>query len=228
MNSLGSKKGKLWLNQSTGDWDRNFSANAVEVVDTNQRPVFQMIRKRANLIQLSGLFVSSKGTVFDVRPAKPLFKYPSWRHLGEYAEEAKEESTQPLSELPTSELRSRAAALCNRIRALGNEWDDGYYRNNEKTRLAISKARNKEEEQKLGQKRMEDNQHLYHDLEARYNRDFGPDARLLKTELSKRVNSPTEVFNPVPVPPLLKSGVAAGPNPFNDVADYLEGLARRL
>jgi hypothetical protein len=37
------KRNKLEVKPA--EWDRNFSPNAVEVVDRNQRPIFQMIRK---------------------------------------------------------------------------------------------------------------------------------------------------------------------------------------
>jgi len=67
-------------------WDRNFSQNAIEVVDANQHPIFQMIRKRANVIQIAGLFATS-GAVFDASPTKTLFKYPAWKYPGQYADE---------------------------------------------------------------------------------------------------------------------------------------------
>jgi hypothetical protein len=68
------------------DWDRNFSNNAVEVVDVNHVPVFQMIRERSNIIRIAGLFIGSRGSRIDARPAKALFKYPSWKYPGQYAE----------------------------------------------------------------------------------------------------------------------------------------------
>jgi hypothetical protein len=57
-------------------WDMNFSANAVEVVDASKRPIFQMIRKRATVIQIAGLFVGKGGGVFDIRPDQDALQIP--------------------------------------------------------------------------------------------------------------------------------------------------------
>jgi hypothetical protein len=219
------KKNKLEVRPSA--WDRNFSANAIEVVDSNQRPVFQMIRKRANLIQINGLFVSSKGSVLDMRPLKALFRYPSWKHQGEYAEENPTDSTM-LSGLTNAELLSQTEALCRNIRSLGSEWDQGYFKNNADALGSINAAKSKEQKEHYSRQRMADNEHLYLELKARYNKEYGQRARELEAVLVQRINSPADVFNPASVPSLLKSGIAAGPNPFNEVADYLESLARRL
>ncbi len=215
-------------------WDRNFSSNAVEIVDANQRPIFQMIRKRANLIQVAGLFVSPKGAVFDARPIKPLFKYPAWKYPGKYAEESSDESPdespgnpyspKALSQLDGAELRVRTHALCTKIRALGKEWDAGYFKNNEKALQSMNAAKSKEEKEAYGNQRMADNERLFRSLEARFNGEHGRNAKALKAELSHRVDKPIDVFKPPVVPPLLESGIAAGSNPFNDVADYLEKL----
>ena len=82
-------------------WDRNFTANALEVVDSQARPVLQMVRKTNSIIEIKGafsvgdsVFVSDDrgmymgaGTGF-LRPfdIKPIFKYPSWKYLGENAQ----------------------------------------------------------------------------------------------------------------------------------------------
>jgi hypothetical protein len=91
--------------------DHNFSDKAVEVVLTgansgNPVPIFQMVYETNHQISISGLFFSpdrkiavivtpNGNTKIDVDPAgqkkiivplKPLFKYPSWQHHGEYAQ----------------------------------------------------------------------------------------------------------------------------------------------
>jgi hypothetical protein len=83
-------------------WDKNSSQNALEVVDNNLRPVFQLIYKGRAQIQLNGIFaargrviLASEGTsLVDPRPEaikafslKPIFKYPSWKYPGQYSDE---------------------------------------------------------------------------------------------------------------------------------------------
>ncbi len=97
------------------EWDRNFSPNAVEIVDSIQRPMFQMIRKRANLIQINGLFVSSKGSIFDIRPPKALFKYPAWKYLGKYSEESLNVTSPPTPVRTGGNLKQRTLDLCQAI-----------------------------------------------------------------------------------------------------------------
>ena len=230
------KRNKLEVNPS--GWDRNFSANAVEVVDSSQRPVFQMIRKRANLIQISGLFISSKGSVFDARPPKALFKYPAWKFPGEYAEQGLGESPDEspgnpyspneLSKLTSAELLAQTQIICTKIRALSKEWNEGYFENNKKALQAMNAAKSEEEKRIYSNRRMADNEQLFRSLEARFNREYRRNARSLKDVLSLRVNRPMDAFKLPLVPPLLESGVAAGPDPFSDVADYLENLAKRM
>ena len=82
-------------------WDRNSSANALEVVNANGAPVFQMIRKNATDIVVSGVFptpsgfllAGPEGAITGAKPEqisnfhlKPLFKYPSWKYPGQYAD----------------------------------------------------------------------------------------------------------------------------------------------
>lgn len=82
-------------------WDRNSSDNALEVVNADSAPVFQMIRKNLTDIVVNGAFPTPTGvilagsgpTITGARPEdlrnfhlKPLFKYPSWKYPGQYAE----------------------------------------------------------------------------------------------------------------------------------------------
>ena len=99
------------------NWDRNFSQSAVEIVDGNQHPVFQMIRRRANVIQICGLFVSSKGAKLDVRPSKTIFKYPAWKFQGEYAEAKEQPSQTPAS----GNLKQRTLQFADEIEREMNE-----------------------------------------------------------------------------------------------------------
>jgi hypothetical protein len=95
------------------DWDRNFSENAFEVVNDQGLPMLQVIRKTPSHWVVNGVFTSAagvliatdKGTGFagnvrNITPEqrreqnqqiqetlsdlKPIFKYPSYRHQGEY------------------------------------------------------------------------------------------------------------------------------------------------
>jgi hypothetical protein len=84
------------------NWDRNFSANALEVVDERNEPIFQLIRKTPNHYVMNGLMAlpdgsfilaTDNGTWTGIRSPKmppgtlkPIFKYPSWKHPGEYVE----------------------------------------------------------------------------------------------------------------------------------------------
>lgn len=215
-------------------WDMNFSANAVEVVDANQHPIFQMIRRRANVIQIAGLFVGKGGTMFDARPAKTLFKYPSWEFRGQYAprepiSQQDQMAAKRYSRMTDAELRSNVQQLCSKIRNLGAEWNEAYFRNNKRAIAAINSAKSEEEKEAYGTKRMTENEHEYKLLEARFDREYRNEGNLLAAELLRRVETPAEALNSEhTTPPLLQAGVAAGANPWDEVCNYLETLARRL
>ncbi len=85
------------------NWDTNYSDNAVEVVDQNQVPMFQMVFESPTKIRVNGVFpmennhlsVFTPGDTIDIDlakqtqvviPLKRLFKYPSWRFLHQYAD----------------------------------------------------------------------------------------------------------------------------------------------
>ena len=86
-------------------WDANYNDKAVEVVDQNQIPMFQIIFETPKRIRINTTFldennqlviVSERGIVrVPVGPNTPvasnvllrkIFKYPSWKYLGEYAD----------------------------------------------------------------------------------------------------------------------------------------------
>jgi hypothetical protein len=76
-------------------WDRNYTENAVEVVNQNGLPIFQIIKKRAGVFELNGIFVAPDGRrVMGSRAGisdyaydlPPLFKYPSYKFLGKFAD----------------------------------------------------------------------------------------------------------------------------------------------
>ena len=91
-------------------WDRNFNTNAFEIVDEDKLPVLQVFYKRANEIQVNGIFfvktniavvafgerpfqifysnfaiASNYSEIINFPDRKALFKYPSWQNLGEYS-----------------------------------------------------------------------------------------------------------------------------------------------
>ena len=85
----------------TPGWDRNSSVNALEVVNSDNVPIFQMIRKNPSNITVNGIFPSPSGLLIIAGPnglsvyvdkvppdfvLRPIFKYPSWKYPGQYAE----------------------------------------------------------------------------------------------------------------------------------------------
>lgn len=73
------------------DWDRNFTDNALEIVNEKTQPVLQVIYKRKGLIHIQGIFSSPQGGAIYEAPELPealprIFKYPSWKYRGQYAE----------------------------------------------------------------------------------------------------------------------------------------------
>jgi hypothetical protein len=88
-------------------WDRNSSPNALEIVNEERLPVFQIIYKDQAQAVINGVFVhGEKVTVLDneqtrfglkggiaSQPIRRIFKYPAWKHPGEFEDES---LTQPL------------------------------------------------------------------------------------------------------------------------------------
>jgi hypothetical protein len=84
------------------NWDRNFSSKALEIVDSQQNAVFQLIYKTASHIVVNGIFPFPGGLILAgesgmlVSPTLPttfrlnrIFKYPSWKYSGQYEEPPK-------------------------------------------------------------------------------------------------------------------------------------------
>jgi len=79
------------------NWDSNKSENALEIVDENRVPAYQLIYKRDDHIILNGIFPFPGGLVLAdnkemvVNPCLPvklelkrIFKYPSWKYPAVY------------------------------------------------------------------------------------------------------------------------------------------------
>jgi len=108
--------GRDFKNNLPPNWDRNFNANALEVVNEKGLPVFQLINRTPNHIHLNGLFVAPAGMIFgngDVMVHNPklpvtvsykrVFRYPSRQYQGELEkEEAGGKSKQTMINSPGS------------------------------------------------------------------------------------------------------------------------------
>ena len=87
------------------DWDRNSNDIALEIVNENLQPMYQLVYEKPFNLNIKGVFPNPSGAIIadDIRgvsfisydrlqqfPAKfklkPIFKYPSWRYPGEYNE----------------------------------------------------------------------------------------------------------------------------------------------
>ncbi len=85
-------------------YDRNSSANALEIVNADGIPLFQMIRKTPTDIVVNGVFPMPRGGIIIAGPKGmignasqsdldgfrlvPIFKYPSWKYPGQYSDSA--------------------------------------------------------------------------------------------------------------------------------------------
>jgi hypothetical protein len=79
-------------------WDWNFTANALEMVNENGIPMFQMIKKGPRRLIFNGVFVGPEGALLvsdsgisgirnpRAKLPKPIFKYPAWKFPGKYAD----------------------------------------------------------------------------------------------------------------------------------------------
>src|SRR5229473_4631490 len=81
---------------------RGQATNALEVVNADGIPLFQMIRKTPTNIIVNGIFPMPRGGIIVAGPKgmiananqsdvdglqlKPIFKYPSWKYPGQYAD----------------------------------------------------------------------------------------------------------------------------------------------
>jgi pimeloyl-ACP methyl ester carboxylesterase len=213
------------------DWDRNYSANAIEIVNAHGQPIFQMIRRRSNVIEISGIF-AGKNAILDARPDKLLFRYPSWKYPGEYAngEETKNQIDPSLFQATRAELQASVRNICVGIRGLGKRWNDGYMANKLQAIEAEKSAQSDTERNQAWKKRQENNELLYRSLERQFDKDYRQSALSLDTVLERRLDTSRSELNvdASKQPLLLATGSAAGPNPFNEVCDYLETSVQRL
>lgn len=88
------------LHNLPDNWDRNFNNKALEIVNEDKKPVYQLIYKAPFNINIKGVFPIPGGVLVadDIKgvsmisynnfPVKiklsPIFKYPSWRYPGKY------------------------------------------------------------------------------------------------------------------------------------------------
>jgi hypothetical protein len=83
------------------DWDRNSNDSALEIVDEDAKPMFQLVYLTPEHILIKGIFPMPDGeflvadddgvrvpvpsALLSEYKITPIFKYPSWKYPGEYA-----------------------------------------------------------------------------------------------------------------------------------------------
>jgi hypothetical protein len=87
------------LHDKPPSWDMNSNNKAIEVVDQNNRPVFQLMYKTPTHIAITGMFAMPTGALLcddhtsmigpspdDINSfvLKPIFKHPAWKYPGQY------------------------------------------------------------------------------------------------------------------------------------------------
>jgi hypothetical protein len=84
---------KVSCNQWKADpsLDVNFTDKAIEVVTLDRVPILQIIYVNPTTARVNGLFQGKDNTLLlesaDGQPLRRIFKYPSWQHLHEYADQ---------------------------------------------------------------------------------------------------------------------------------------------
>lgn len=85
------------LENSPPSWDYSSNQRALEYVDANQQPVFQLIYKTAQHVVLTGSFVLTNDGRFvatdeevsindpNAPALRPIFKHPAWKYPHQYA-----------------------------------------------------------------------------------------------------------------------------------------------
>jgi len=150
-------------------------------------------------------------------------------------------SPEGFSRMPRAELKMQTDALCAKIRILSKEWRDGWAKNNVDATRDMGSATSREQKEAIELQREANEEHLMNHVASEFRNKYLLDCQSLRMELLRRVGFVTyEAINkatgpgftepPLPTTPLLLgiSGSTAGPDPFNDVVDYLENLANRL
>jgi len=207
-------------------WDRNFSATALEVVDGRQRPVFQMIRKRSNLIQINGLFVSKSGAVVDVRAEKALFKYPGWKYPGVYADPEPAPQYEDLSGLSAEELRTRTLEYVGKLQGLYAAYDKDFWAIHADLGPAMQRATSQAERDNVNRIHMARHAAQDREYEAKFKLLLS-EGRSLEAELIRRLSDKPGFMAPEE-PFQLKTGTLAGPDSLTMLAQYFKGLADEL
>jgi hypothetical protein len=107
------QKNQLSINTSNGVIDKNCSDNAIEVVaalNDSWRVIFQLVREGPDRIVIKGGFPTPNGVViaddhkltvgaFSDVDISPIFKYPSWKYRGVYAESSHDRVVGPQFDL---------------------------------------------------------------------------------------------------------------------------------
>lgn len=217
------------------NWDFNVNANAVEVVDSDLAPVFQMIRKRRNVVQIAGLFAAPNGSALDVRPTQRIFKYPSWAYPGQYATAKQlspsgQQRVNGLAMLSNQELILRVQNICQQVKVLSQRWRAGYARIDDGALNAMRLASSETKKMDIEAKRLADDNQLYESLGIQFDQRYRQQANLLRAELVRRLEEqPSFVLSQhLETPNLLSAGNPDGPDPFADVCEYLHWLASRI
>ena len=100
------------------EWDRNFNASAFEVVDSNNVPILQVIRKTPTHIIVNGIFPLPDGLLLPAGPngaiptgvrsvprdfiLQPIFNYPAWKYPGQLVNSSPGAVTAPITSGPCS------------------------------------------------------------------------------------------------------------------------------
>ena len=117
-------------------WDKNFTADALEVVNENGAPVFQLIRRGPADYVVNGYLALPGGGLIEATDAgtvlnptfvrltvlKPIFKYPSWKFPKVYADDSTDKLTSaklgeglPSSQLEVAEISEGAVTLITKV-----------------------------------------------------------------------------------------------------------------
>lgn len=193
------------------EWDVNFSEAAVEMVNQQGQPVFQLIRKRPDFIAINERFEHA-GAVWDASANVPLFLYPAWKYPGRYTANPTP-VTEDLSELTDEKLKTLNQEYVRQLNELGNLY--------------------KEEEDALHDRVNRDHSLIHSQLhmqeDDKYTRLFRQRSVLefsVEQEMEKRVASRAGAINMPEKPRYLQDRMISGPDSFSVIASYLVSLER--